>query len=214
MQLVHQNRGFMFATASVHPEYVKEVDAEVTRNYFRTIKANQSNIVAIGETGLDYNWIKEVEWRRKQKQLFVDSIALAESLRLPLVIHSRDACEGAIDVLEEQQAKSVQLHMFTVHPLLPRVIDNGWMVSVNTFLLRSKSVGKIVRDCPLEHLMLETDSPWLGIGEDGNIKPKDSVRNDPTAVALVAEKVATVKKVSVEEVDKQTTKNAKEFFRI
>jgi TatD DNase family protein len=62
--------------------------------------------------------------------------------------------------------------------------------------------------------MLETDSPWLGIGKNGNIEPKDSVRNEPTAVTLVAEKIAAIKKVSVEDVDEQTTKNAKEFFRI
>ncbi len=214
MQIVKENKGFVFATASVHPEYVKEIDNGIIGNYFEAIKKNSENIVAIGETGLDYNWIKEVDWREKQKQLFLDSIALAKNLRLPVVIHSRDACEETINILEEQCVKSVQMHMFTDHHLLGRVIGNSWMISVNTLLLRSKSVGKIVRDCPLESLMLETDSPWLGVGDDGNIKPKDLVRNEPTAVALVAKKIASIKKIHLEEVGEQTTKNTREFFKI
>ena len=83
--------------------------------------------------------------------------------------------EEVIDILEEHNAKSVQMHMFTTRSLLKRVIDNGWLISVNTLLLRSKNVRKIVRDCPIKQLMLETDSPWLGIGNDGNIKPKNEV---------------------------------------
>jgi TatD DNase family protein len=81
-------------------------------------------------------------------------------------------------------------------------------------LLRSKNVRKIVRDCPLEQLMLETDSPWLGIGKDGNIKSKDEVRNEPTAVSLVAEKIAMIKKLDIKAVDTQTTQNAIDFFNL
>lgn len=73
---------------------------------------------------------------------------------------------------------------------------------------------KIVRDCSIEQLMLETDSPWLGIDSDSDIKPKDEVRNEPTSVRLVAEKIADVKKIGIEQVDEQTTSNAIKFFRL
>jgi TatD DNase family protein len=214
MQLVKQHNGFIFATTSVHPQYVKELDEKAIRKYFELIRTNKNNIVAIGETGLDYNWIKEPEWQEKQKQLFVRLIALANQLVLPLVIHSRDATEAVIALLEKHKTKAVQMHMFTKRSLLKRIIDNGWFVSVNTLLLRSKNVKKIVRDCPLEQLMLETDSPWLGIDKDGKLKPKFIVRNEPIAVRLVADKVAQIKKINLENVDRQTTENAINFFNL
>jgi len=214
MQLVRQHKGFVFATTSVHPQYVKELDEKDIRKYFERIRSNKDNIVAIGETGLDYNWIKEAEWQEKQKQLFIRFIALADQLLLPLVIHSRDAVETVVDILEKYKTKSVQMHMFTKRSLLKRVIDNGWFISVNTLLLRSKNVKKIVRDCPLEQLMLETDSPWLGIDKDGKIKTKYKVRNEPIAVRLVAEKIAQIKKINIENVDRQTTENAIKFFNL
>ena len=214
LQLVRQHKGFVFAATSVHPQYVKEIDEKELRKYFEMIRSNKENIVAIGETGLDYNWIKETEWQEKQKQLFIRFIDLANQLLLPLVIHSRDAAETVVDILEKYKTKSVQMHMFTKRSLLKRVIDKGWFISVNTLLLRSKNIKKIVRDCPLEQLMLETDSPWLGIDKDGKLKPKDIVRNEPIAVRLVAEKIAQIKKIKIENVDRQTTENAIKFFSL
>ena len=93
MQLVRRHKSFVFATASIHPAYVKKVGEKEINKYINHIKSNKDNIVAIGETGLDYNWIKEIEWRKKQKQLFEKLIALAKLLKLPLVIHSREAAE-------------------------------------------------------------------------------------------------------------------------
>jgi TatD DNase family protein len=214
MQLVRDNPGFIFACASLHPRYVKKVTERGINEYVEAIRLQSKRFVAIGETGLDYNWITDSEGQEKQKQLFERFIALAEQLQLPLVVHSRKATEDVINILEERKAKAVQMHMFTTRSLLKRVIENGWLISVNTLLLRSKTVKRIVRDCPLEQMMLETDSPWLGIGEDGNIKPKNVVRNDPTAIRLVAEKIAEIKRINLEKVDNQTTQNATEFFNI
>jgi TatD DNase family protein len=98
--------------------------------------------------------------------------------------------------------------------LLQRVIQNGWLISVNTLLLRSKTVKKIVRDCPLEQLLLETDAPWLGIGADRGIKSKYEVRNEPLAVQRVAEKIAEIKHLETTEVAMQTGNNARTFFQI
>jgi TatD DNase family protein len=214
MQLVRQHKGFVFATTSIHPQYVKEQNEKAIRQYFEMIRINIENIVAIGETGLDYNWIKESKWQDKQKQLFIRFITLANQLMLPLVIHSRDATEAVIEILEKHEAKSVQMHMFTKRSLLKKIIENEWLISVNTLLLRSKNLKKIVRDIPLEQLMLETDSPWLGIDSDGKLKPKEIVRNEPTAVKLVTEKIAQIKKISIETVDRQTTENAIQFFNL
>jgi len=214
LRLLKKHDRFVYSTVSVHPKYVKDLKDNEIREYFNLIKSNRDSFVAIGETGLDYYWIKEAEWREKQKSIFKLLITLAEQIRLPLVIHSRDSTEEVIEILEQESAKHVQMHMFTDRSFLNNVIENGWLISVNTLLLRSKNVRKIVRDCPLENLMLETDAPWLGIGDDGEIKQKEKVRNDPTSVRLIAEKISEVKKVGIEEVDCRTTKNAVEFFKL
>lgn len=213
MKLATQYQSFLFATASLHPKYIALSDQEIT-DYLQEIRTNRTNLVAIGETGLDYNWVKDLPGQTRQKQLFLKSIALARELHLPLVIHSRDATEDVIDILEAHHVEQVQMHMFTKRQMLQRVITNGWMLSVNTLLLRSKDVKKIVRDCPLEQLLLETDAPWLGLGPDGRIKSKHEVRNEPTAVMHVANKIAEIKRVESEQVALQTSNNARKLYQL
>ena len=220
MKLVKDYPGFVFAAMSIHPVYIKRVSEQEKEDYVKIIKKNRGRIVAIGETGTDYWWIKENEWREKQRKLFVEMINLADELNLPLVIHSRNApestkaLEDTIKILEKYDGDRVQMHMYSSRRQLQRVLNNGWMISVNTLLLRSKGLTKIVRDTPLERLMLETDAPWLAIDEEGAIKKLDEERNMPTAVKLVAQKIAKIKKLPLEQVDKATTENAKRFFNI
>jgi TatD DNase family protein len=220
MELVDKYPNFVYATASIHPLYIKEITEQDAERYFELIRKNRKRLVAIGECGTDYWHVREAEWREKQRKLFIRLIELAEELKLPLVIHSRNgtdeanAVEDAIKILEDNGAKRVQMHMFSSRQLLQRVLKNGWMVSVNTLLTRSKSVKKVVRDCPLEQMMLETDAPWLGLDEDGNIREPRKVRNDPTAVKIVAREIAEIKKAKVDDVDKQTTENAIKFFSL
>ena len=82
LQLVRNYQGFIFATASIHPSYVEKFSEEEIIEYIEQIKSNKDYLVAIDETGLDYNWIKEAEWQEKQKQLFVRLIVLAKQLQL------------------------------------------------------------------------------------------------------------------------------------
>ena len=94
---------------------------------------------------------------------------------------------------------------------MERVLEDGYYISMNTIILRSKNYRKVVRDCPLERLMLETDSPWLA--------PKKLIeqvedRNDPTSVKVVAEKIAEIKNISSEDIVKTTTENAIRFFSL
>jgi len=205
MEMVEKYKGFIFATVSIHPEYIKEINDKVVEQFFDVIRKNSDKIVGIGETGLDYYWIKEPEWREKQKELFEKHIQLAFELDKPIVIHARDAFDDTIEILESFNCRRVQMHMFGAHHLTKRVVDNGWFISVNTILFRSKKHKKIVRDTPLENLLLETDAPWLGLG---------GKRNDPTAIVKVAEKIAEIKKVSFEEVWIRCARNAVRFYEL
>jgi TatD DNase family protein len=203
LSLVEKYKGFVFATISIHPEYIKEITESEIDGFLEKIRKNKDKIVGIGETGLDF-LIEEQEWREKQKELFIKFISLGKELNKPLVIHARGAFAEAIEILETYNAEKVLMHFFSAKELLDKVKKNDWFISVNTMLLTSKKIKKIVRDMPLERLMLETDSPWLGFGK----------RNEPTSVKLVAEKIAEIKKISLEEVYKITTQNAIKFFKL
>jgi TatD DNase family protein len=202
LEIVSKYPCFVFLTTGFHPEYIKEFSGEEIDNYFNMIRQNHSKIVAIGECGLDYHWTKEEEWREKQKWLFIKHINLAKELNLPLVIHSREAEEECLNILEEQKAEKVLMHFFSDKNLVERAIGDGFFISINTLVLQSKSIRKILKKTPLERLMTETDAPWLGFGK----------RNEPIAVKSVIEKISELEKIPVEKVDEATTRNAVELF--
>ncbi|OGI12632.1 hypothetical protein A3K64_03440 [Candidatus Micrarchaeota archaeon RBG_16_36_9] len=209
--MVEKHKNFVFATCGIHPEYIKEVSEKEIDETIEKIKQNKDNLVAVGETGLDFFWVKELDWQQKQKELFIQLIELSKELDKPLIIHSRDSYEETIKILEQEDVKEVDMHMFGDHHLTKRVIENGWFISINTIILRSKGHKKIAKDCPLDKLMLETDAPWLspkklleGIDE----------RNDPTSIKMVAERIAEIKKISFEEVWQKCGENAIKFFKL
>jgi TatD DNase family protein len=211
MKMIENYKNFVFASCGIHPEYIKEISEKEIDDFLEKIKQNKDKIVAIGETGLDFWWIKESEWQEKQKELFIQLINLAKELRKPLVVHCRDAFEDTIKILEQENAKEVNMHMFGNHNFVNRIIENGWYISMNTIILRSKSYGKVIRDCPIEKLMLETDAPWLATKK---LTEGIKLRNDPTSIKMVAEKIAEIKKLSFEEVWKTCRENAISFFKL
>jgi len=216
LELVEKHKGFVFAVLGIHPEYVENYSDEQVDAAIAGIESNRQKIAGIGETGLDYTFIKTPSGRERQREMFAKFTRLAKTLQLPLVVHIRngedketaDAFADAFEVLEREGAKRVQLHMFGARKLLERAIGNGWYVSCNAIIMRSKSYAKVVRDTPLERLMLETDAPWLHPSGDA------AQRNDPTGVLAVAERVAEIKNQSPEEVDGATTKNAIDFYSL
>jgi len=203
MDMVDKNKNFIFATFSSHPIYVKEINEVQKKEFFDLIVKNKDKIVGIGETGLDYFHVKENEWREKQKELFREHISLAKKLNKPIVIHSRDSIDDAVNILEQENTKNVLLHLFGARHLVKKIIDNNWSISVGPIAQRSKTHKKIIRDMPIENIMLETDSPWFG---------PEGKTNDPTAVIGVASRISEIKKITPEEVDKITTQNAIKFF--
>jgi len=203
MILVDKYKNFVFATVGIHPEYIKEISEEEKDNFLGLIKNNKNKIVGIGETGLDFFWVKEIGWQQRQKELFIEFINFAKDLKLPIIVHSRNAYDEAVKILEQEDAKQVLMHMFGANHLTKRIVENGWYVSTNTIVLRSKKHKKVVRDTPLEQLMLETDSPWLGL---------EGKRNDPTGVIDITNRLAEIKKITIYDVDKITTENAIRFF--
>lgn len=208
MQIAEKHRNFVFASVGIHPEYIKEINRKEIDELLDKIKENRKNIFAIGEIGLDCFWVKERDWQEKQKELFAEMINFAKELKKPIVVHSRDAMEDTIKILEQEDAKQVLLHLFGSRQQMERVIGNNWLISIGPIIARSKNHKKIARDFPLENILLETDSPWFG-GSDPKGKP---LRGTPLNIKIPAEKIAEEKKLPFEIVWKQCGKNAVKFF--
>jgi TatD DNase family protein len=211
MQMVEKYKGFVFASVGLHPEYIKDFSNEQIEDFIRTVKTNASRIVAIGEVGLDFFWVRESGWQEKERELFVRLIELAKSLKKPLLIHSREAEEECVKILEREDATNVLMHMFGANQLTKRVVENGWHISVNTIVLRSKKHGKVVRDCPIERLLLETDAPWLAPQTLGSA---EKARNEPTSIKAVAEKIAEIKAMPFADVWNRCGANSVAFFKL
>jgi len=205
LNLKKEFEGFVFACVGLHPEYIEEFSEETLDNFEEFVKTNKNDIISIGEIGLDYFWIKDEKLREKQKWLFEKLIEFAKSVSKPITVHIRDAYEYALKILEGIDYQKVHLHMFGGDKFLDKVLANEWKISVGPILLRSKTHKKIVKKLPLERIMLETDSPWIKI--DG----KESM---PIDVKIVAEKIAEVKNVSLEEVERKTDENAISLFKL
>lgn len=207
MQIAEKHKGFVFASVGLHPEYIKEISRKEINELLDKIKQNRKSIFAIGEIGLDYFWVKERDWQEKQKELFTEMINFAKELKKPIIVHSRDAIEDTIKILEQEDAKKVMLHLFGSRHHIEKVVQNDWLISIGPIIARSKNHKKIARDFPLEKILLETDSPWFGGEKDG--KP---IRGTPLNIRIPAEKIAEEKKMPFGQVWKQCGKNAVKFF--
>lgn len=199
LELEEKTNGFIKANMGLHPTYTDDF------NQLDRIKSQikEYDPVAIGEIGLDFHHVKEEELRERQKEVFKEFLSLAESLDKPVVIHSRDAEETCLEILEEFDLKGVFLHCFNGRPeLAQKASKKGYTIGVTTQVLYSSRVQKIVEKISLNNIVLETDSPFLYRGE----------RNEPVNVLKSAEKISKIKDCKKQEVTRETTKNSRELF--
>ena len=199
----------IYAAVGWHP-----VDAiDMTEEDLKWIEqlASHPKVVAIGEMGLDYHWDKSP--KDIQKEVFRKQIALAKRVKLPIIIHNREATEDIVQILEEENAKEVGgiMHCFSSTPeVAERCLNMNFYISLGgpvTFK-NAKEPKEVAKAVPLEKLLIETDCPYLAP------HPYRGKRNEPAYVKLVAEKIAELKEISLEELGKRTTENAKKLFGI
>ena len=172
--------------------------------------SKHKKIVAIGEIGLDYYWDKSnVE---AQKEIFIKQIKLANNLNLPIAIHDRDAHKDTFDILKEYNKNStVIMHCFSGSVELAReCIKEGWYIALGGVVTFKNAVKtkEVAKEIPLEYLLLETDAPYL------TPVPYRGEENQPAYVKYVAEEIAKIKEISVDEVDKITTENTIKVFNL
>ncbi len=210
--LEHANRHAEFAkthngcyfTVGVHPEFAGKPFSEET---FRALAAEQK-CVAVGEIGLDYHY--DGIDKAKQRELFLRQILLADELCLPVQIHSRDACADTLAILREYRSafsRGFLMHCYSYGAEnLSAFLELGAYCSFGGVVCfkNAKRVAESVGACPLERLLTETDSPYLS--------PFRGEKNTPANIPVIAEKVASIKGISPEEVCRAVDANAARLF--
>ena len=203
---------FVYAAIGVHPDETKELTEENFNELPAMIKHTKA--VAVGEIGLDYYW--DSTPRDVQKYWFERQLALALQYDLPVVIHSREAAADTLAVMKEWYAKSGGtlsgiIHCFSYGPEIAKEYTKmGFYLGVGGVVTfkNAKKLKEVVQTVPLELLVLETDCPYLAP------VPHRGKRNDSGNLHYVAEEIAALKGITVEEVIRVTEENAKKLYRI
>lgn len=208
MQLIDEYES-LYAVIGWHP--VDAIDCTEKELAWIEELTHHPKVVGIGETGLDYYWDKSP--KEVQQELFRKQIRLAQKVNLPIVIHNRDATGDVVKILREENAHTVGgvMHCFSGS------VETAWECIKMNFMIslggpvtfkNARMPKKVATEIPLEHLLIETDAPYLAP------HPHRGKRNEPSYVPLVAEEIARLKEISVEEVAKATTENAIKMFKL
>ena len=189
----------------IHPENVDDSLDELKQ----IIEDNKDNpkFVGIGEIGLDYYWTKDN--KEKQKELFEEQLKIAEQYNKPVVVHSREATKDTIDILDKYKL-TVDIHCFSGSKETAEIYTKkGYYLGIGGVItFKNANLKDVIKDIPLENLLLETDSPFL------TPEPYRGETNDSSYVYEVAEFLANLKGVSIEEMEQKTTQNATKIFSI
>lgn len=206
-----ENNERIYATVGVHPHDAKTYDQEV-EDQLRML-SKREKVVAIGEIGLDYHYDNSP--RDVQQDVFRKQLSLAQEVNLPVVIHSREADKDTMDILKEAKEDNPKLvcliHCFSSSvEIMEEYVKMGFSISLGgaTTFKNAKMPKRVAVEVPIEHLLLETDAPYM------TPEPYRGKRNEPKYVRLVAENIAELRGMDVEEVIRITDENTKKFYGI
>lgn len=201
---------FIYTTAGVSPNDIPQTEEElwIMLAEIEKIAKQSGKVVAIGEIGLDYYWNEEN--KELQKIAFLKQIEMANRLELPIVIHTREAVMDTLAILKQKEAlKKGVFHCCPLNrELVKEALKLGFYISFAgpiTFK-NAKNANEIIEMVPKDRILIETDSPYL------SPEPLRGKRNDSRNVKFVAQKVAEVKKVTLEEIAQITYQNAEKVF--
>ena len=199
----------VYATVGMHPHDAKDVGEDELRE-LRTLTA-QPKVVAVGETGLDYYYNHSPH--DVQRRVFIHFIHMARETGLPIVVHERDAAKDAAELLRCEGAAKLRgvIHCFTGnYEAACDYLNLGFYLSFTGIITfkNAEALREVVRKVPLERMLVETDSPYL------TPVPHRGRRNEPAYVRFVAEMIAKVKGVTLEEIARITSRNTTALFGI
>ena len=203
--LSHANEG-MWATAGVHPHKAKD-HLDDPLDWIRSL-SRDPKVLALGEMGLDYHY--DFSPRDAQRTVFERMMELAVELDMPAVVHSRESDADTFVMLENMPpGHKILLHCFSGDvDLLEEAMDFGYYISLGGVVTfqNAQETREVARRVPLDRLILETDAPYL------TPQPYRGKRNEPAYVPIIAREIADLKGIEVEEVARETTATAEEFY--
>lgn len=212
--LAHQY-DYIYAAIGVHPDEVdtmKEADMEELSHM-----AREDKVVAIGEIGLDYFRKEGNAYKSVQKEGFCRQLDLAKEIEKPVIIHSRDAAEDTIQILRDFRKENPQIenpgviHCYSYSPELAKeYVAMGFYIGIGGVVTfkNAKKLVETVAQIPLERILVETDSPYLCP------EPNRGKRNDSSQIRYVMDRIADIRGIAPEEVEKQTEMNARKMYRL
>lgn len=197
----------VFAAVGVHPNETGNLTEEFLD--WMVQASEEKLVVAVGEIGLDYYW-DEPE-RKTQKYWFERQLALAARVKLPVIIHSRDAAKDTLEILEADKNRNTGgvIHCFSYSKeMAGKYLDLGYFLGIGGVITfqNAKKVKETVEYCPLDRIVLETDCPYLAP------VPNRGKRNSSLNIPYIVEEISKIKNIPIEEVIAITEKNAKNLY--
>ena len=209
MNLCDEYKNFIYPSFGYHPVSSQNCSEEELKLSHSHLIENINNIVAIGEVGMDYFYVKDKALREKQKEIFLSFIEIANEYKVPLLMHVRDCEKKALNiVLEYDDIPYVIFHCFSGSSKTARRImeKDNYFMSFSTMLCYSKQHQDLIKNISLDHILTETDSPYLAMTKED--------RNEPVNVVNAVKKISEIQNEDMETVDKITTNNARKIFKI
>ena len=209
LKLSKEYEGFIYPTFGFHPVSSQNSTEEELKESHKYLIENLNDIVAVGEVGMDYYYVTDKALRERQREIFTSFLELANEYEVPIVMHVRDCEKKAVNIIEEYD--SIPYFVFHCYggsfKTAKRIMDKGnAYMSFSTMLCYSKHHQELVEKIDLDYILTETDSPYLAMTKDE--------RNEPANVANAVHKIAELKDIDIDVVDKVTTNNAKTIFKI
>ncbi len=197
----------VYGSVGFHPHDASKLTKSLLQK-IRQLAEEQHKLIAIGETGLDYHYMNSPA--EIQKQAFRKQLQLAVEINLPIILHSREAETDTLNILQEIPVPSLGVaHSFTSSIEMAKIlVDMGWCLGINGIVTfkNAEELREVVRWLPLDHLLLETDSPFLAP------TPFRGKPNKPAHIPTIASFISKLKKISLEKLSEQTTANAQRLF--
>ncbi|WP_297062496.1 YchF/TatD family DNA exonuclease [Thermococcus sp.] len=205
-ELLRSYFGFIFPTLGYHPNEARRGNWEKVKRVEGFILEHKDEIVAIGEIGLDYHYAESEKQRKNQREIFKHFLELALELNLPVVIHARDAEKEAYELVQRAGVRAYFHSYAGSVELAKEIVENGHVIGVNTGIVFIPKVKAVAEAIDVDYLLVETDSPYMS--------PFKGQRNVPCNVRVAIEWIAKLRGLEFEEVERETEKNAVEFFKL
>lgn len=212
VEIAEQYQEGVWAAIGLHPTHAEKENFEEEK--YLNLAKNSSKLVAIGETGLDYfrltgDETKIQQAKNSQKELFLKHLTLAKKMNKPLIVHCREAHSDLIEILKLKLGTNGVIHCFSGNSQeAKQYLQMNFYLGFTGIITFTNSDDEIIRQTPLERILIETDCPYLAP------VPHRGQRNEPSFIQYTAQKIAEIRGLSLEQIAEQTFQNARKLFRV